>query len=255
LADIHGTLYNIYLNLGLKDLALEHFKRQKVALARAGPVNEENAGKFTLQVEGLEYHIYLLEQDVEQAWTRYRSGADSLDVVSKARLALKEGLGGEARKILQVAEPSSLDAAGARLLLELQLKTGQAPEVYQTLNAGAEKLLGAESYHGYRAQAALAVGDYALADRELAALQKLLAAIPAGNDADLARKHLTGQWDALALRGMVALETGRILTATQLFQDALSRWQAEKAAHPGVEVDFEGRFLAQGGLALLRRTE
>ncbi len=55
------------------------------------------------------------------------------------------------------------------------------------------------------------------------------------------------------LRGALALESGEVKPAEQLFHDALSVWGDDARAASGAGLDFEARFLAEAGKNALKR--
>jgi hypothetical protein len=175
------------------------------------------------------------------------------------------------------------------LELDLLLRTGRARDVLEWTSPEVSGALGEGSYHFLRAQAAAALGDYALAEEECAQLatrgqgpeavaQRNLMALligqtvldeypgarPAGclpwrayRQAEFRSRLSTLVWNmkqeanAHVLWGLVALEAGESGQAESAFRRALGVWKDEAAAASGAGVDFNARPVAQGALSWL----
>ena len=170
----------------------------------------------------------------------------------------------------------------------LFLLTGRAKDVREWTHPEIEAALGEGNYRWLRAQAFAAAGDYALADEELARLaagahgpqtlrpRALIALLVAQHAAlesrlggnslpelirhvlvrtalldrvgDLAQ-NMRQTADVTVLRGLLAVEQGRMEDAEVSFRMALASWNETGARGA---IDFDARIIAQAWLDQLR---
>jgi tetratricopeptide (TPR) repeat protein len=263
LGDAHRELGLLYQQFGYLDLSLKHLRAHQAAV-RAGRAANPVAGAV----------LDRLAEVVDRESRAFAEESARISVADRAALAVRRGLGGKALALLLESDISAFGEAGMRLELDLLLKTGRCDDVLNWTAADLEGVLGGTAYHWMRAQAQAAVGSYADADTELAALagrpappaavagtvgglvgravldeQAGVPYLPQQVWRALARdEFLTGlggvirglsvQADQATVRGLVAREAGEVEAARQAFGTALTL-AGEGAAGGGLP--FGGR--------------
>jgi tetratricopeptide (TPR) repeat protein len=106
-----------------------------------------------------------LARQVRDAQLVLRSS--DLDVFSKAQLALKNNLPGQALDLLSKADAASLGQGGIVLMLDLLLLTGETRKARDLLQPELETAIGRNTYCRLQTYLAAASGDYQKADRML----------------------------------------------------------------------------------------
>src|SRR5262245_26315852 len=203
-------------------------------------------------------------------------------------MAAHKGLTAKARQMLLDSDVSAFGTPGMALELELLLRTGRAKDVCAWAGPDLAAALGTGNFHWGRTQAFAAIGDYALAEEELAQLASggrsegaatprdaiaLMVAQQIGLECRLSGYAFAGSFERVAaqavfhqlvgdlaqrlrkesdvnvLLGILALEQGRTNEAAASFRRALSIWND---AARGDAIDFDARVIAEGWLAKLR---
>jgi hypothetical protein len=171
--------------------------------------------------------------------------------------------------------------------LDLLLRTGRAKDVRDWTDPEQAAALGQGNFRWLRAQAFAASGNYAAADEELAlivlggadpealrprallaalvgqqvalegrlwgtSLPELIRRVTAANVFQERSEKLTGRIrqtaDVGVMRGLLALEQGRMEEAEAAFRQALAHW---RQGAPG-GIDFDARVIAEGWLSKLQ---
>ena len=174
-----GLSFLFYQDSGFFDLALEH-ARERLRLNRDRGAPEAELKQLSDQVDQL-------QKAVDKRRDAYDLRSSGQSAVDKADTALQYGLGGEALEVLKKTDWTKLDkddvnkVRGVERELSLMLRTGHAREVADTLaeqeasladGLGVDPDTGLPAYEWLRAEAAAATGDYAGADKWLAAVQE-----------------------------------------------------------------------------------
>ena len=288
LASAHQQLGQIYAEINYVDLSLKHRRAAFELIRRKGPVAGVSAEQFRQQENQTEKELNRLAKTVENLENSYVKESVNLSVLDRAMLALSKGLAGRARDMLVESNVAAFGPDGMKTELELLLRTGRALDVLNWTEPEQAGSLGAAPYHWFRAQAFAATGDYALAEEECNLLEPADPAkrirlkedialsvgqiilnehpgfdtIPGLLQRDFFRSNpsshiaelmpvLRRNADAMVLRGVLALEEGDTDEADVMFRTALALWKDDTAATSGAGIDFAGRVIAQGYLALL----
>lgn len=299
LAPAHWNLAALYGDMGYLDLALEH-RRAHFELIRAAGVRFGVGRELRLeQQEQLQKELQRLTKAVQDLEKQHGEAAAGMRIFDRARLAAHKGLAGKARQILVGSDVAAFGPQGMALELDLLLRTGRAKAVREWTDPEQAAALGLANFHWLRAQAFAASGDYALADEELTQLaaggqdpkalppRALLAVLVSQYAAlegrvwetslgELVRRvvvrsffqdrvdQLTGKVrqaaDVMVLRGLLALEQGRMDDAEAALRVALVHWRADAAAGHAAAgeggaggIDFHGRVIAEGWLRKLQK--
>jgi tetratricopeptide (TPR) repeat protein len=167
LAQAHFELGKLYLTLDCLDLAAVHFQAFRDSPPRwGGPGPGDERG------EAVAAELERLNKALDRARREYARESERTSVGDRAAMALRRGLGGQARDLLLKSDVSAFGAGGTELELELLLRTGQPDVVLNTMKE--EERIGAalsgDTYIWLRCRALLALGDYDAADGELAVL-------------------------------------------------------------------------------------
>ncbi len=276
LAEAHLHLHLMYASMNCLDLAQQHLHDYIAALRAAGPRAGESPEEFAERLVQLEAEENARAAQLKQVLDSFEVNALNLPAGLQADKANKKGLPGKALEILLGSDVTDFGANGARLELDLFLKTGHLKEVREWLEPEHKDLLGRELYYLVATQAAAAAGDYRSADRNLdelihpplgpAALASIAVAdmvlsgstrhqtiaapfvdhyftqLKAELMPELGRQ-MGAEVDGAVLRGLLALESGDTDHAAQYLEEAL--------AH-GPEVFYTGRGTAERALRLLR---
>ena len=289
-AKAHLSLGGLYQEMGCRDLMLEHLRRYVKLVHEAGPERGVGAAEFHQEESQLQAELGRLAKDVDEQETSYTLAGSGLSVVDRANLAFNKGLVGKARDLLLESDVSAFGSKGMEMELKLLLRTGRARNVAEWTNDVPEARLGAPTYHWLRAQAFAALGNYAQAEEEFAALapawqlddpnaehhrealamlvaRRALEEWPVGapyqlrwpfGRAEYARgvssliENMEKQADILVLRGLIALEQGDIESAGGAFQVALE-FSQDESKDDGL--DFPGRVVAQECMKWLGRKD
>ncbi|MBX9579580.1 MAG: hypothetical protein K2X87_04660, partial [Gemmataceae bacterium] len=236
------------------DLAADHLRAYRDLAVRAGRLTPEAREALDREVAGLDERVARQAQEWEAESAR-------TSVAIRAENASRRGLGGKALAILLGSDIAAFGEDGARLQLDLWLRTGQPDEIVDKVGADLLPLLGEVNYHWLRTQALVAAGEYAAADAELVELaglqdgppkpaqvadvvtysigRALLDDLPGGTGVPhVARRvmarmmfeqeleqvsgGLAHHGDSATLRGLVALEAGDVGAARAAFRSALA---------------------------------
>ncbi len=205
------------------DIALDNYAAAARAATAAGRPDA-----------ALDREVEKLAADVGRRRERYdREGAGGR-TMNKANLAMGLGLKGMALELLQGTDVALFGPAGAQLQLELMTRTGRSADVI-AWGPDAQPALGRQDYHWMLAQARAAVGDYAGADGELAA-------IVGGPDVTTPRPDLRAQRIAEVVGLNLLAET----PVSGLLPDAINRANARLAARADVTaIERQLRSLAE----------
>lgn len=244
-------LAGLYEEIGYQDLALE----QARLLIRRLEARGQTAGKAaTASKRRLDHWGQMEKQRARQVRdAQLALRAEDLDVVSKAHLALRHGLPGQALVVLDT-DVSSIGRDGMRLKLDLMLHAGKTREVRDLL----ETILAApgdqSDFRWLYVYLSAASGDYAEADRDLGelsdsgaeahiAIGRILslylleraARVPIGYPLEmLLQRDEFVQVPRLAeiacLRGLLALEAGNMDLARQQLRRSLQWFEVGAAA-------------------------
>jgi hypothetical protein len=270
----HRELARLYQlpAFGCLDLAADHLRAYRDLAARAGRLTPELR-------EALDRELAGLDERVARQTREWEAESARTSVAIRAENAYRRGLGGKALGILLGSDIAAFGDEGARLQLDLWLRTGQPDEIVDKVGPDLRPLLGPLNYHWLRAQALVAAGEYAAADAELVELadleggtppvpevaavvasfvgQRALNARPGGLGAagavvrELTRtafesqlaqvdQALAHQGDTATLRGLVALEAGDVAAARAAFRSALAFTDPVAGG-----LDFAGRPIAR----------
>ena len=287
----HQQLGALYQETGFLDLALNHTRGYLAGVRKAGPASlrPEEHRQLLAEAEKL---LALQTDAVEERKQVFDREASGLRVLDRAILARDLGLGGQARDILLASDISAFGASGLALELELLVRTGRTQEVRDWTSEEHQGALG-PTYHWLRVRALAASGEYALAQAECTDLAAG-GESSSGSDPRVVAAALVGQaildgrrpidhpgalaWeafsqfgfrrtlsqlvvimrreaDAIALRGLLALEAGDTERAAADFRTALATWRGMNAAADGSGIDFNARLMCQGALAWIESVD
>jgi tetratricopeptide (TPR) repeat protein len=170
-AEAHLQLGGLYHALGYYDLALDHLRTYVKLADDQGPPAGMEVQQFREQE--VQYHelVDKLAEDVRKANDDYTIQSVGLPVVRRAMLAFEKHLAGKARDLLLASDVSAFGKDGMAMELELLLRTGRAKDVYAWTGPDQEAVLqDAGAYHWLRAKAMAGTGNYAMAEKECAAM-------------------------------------------------------------------------------------
>jgi hypothetical protein len=161
LPQAHRLLNRLYTRMRYLDLAVQSLRVVKEMAVRRG----DAAAAAAVQKE-----LDPVEKLLAARTKQFEADAAKQRVGDRADAAVALGLHGLALKTLRESDVSAFGAAGAKLQLDLMVRTGRAAEVIDWTADELKAAVGPNSYHWFRGQAMAAVGDYDGADRELAAI-------------------------------------------------------------------------------------
>ncbi|HBI43629.1 MAG TPA: hypothetical protein DDY78_12385 [Planctomycetales bacterium] len=281
------SLGGLYEEMGCWDLALEQLRAYVKLFHEAGPERGVGAAEFHEQESQFQAKLSQLAKGVDEQETSYTLASPGLSVVDRAFLAVDKRLIGKARDLLLESDVSAFGARGMELELKLLLRTGRPKAVAEWTNSAQEAILGPPTYHWLRVQAFAASGNYALAGEECARLapswvlgdpegeqgeqyreimtvliaRRVLDELPGkvpfgrakfGQSLGALSESLKKDANILILRGIIALEEGKVDEAGDAFHVALDLWRDEAT---GGGLDFEGRVIAQDCMNWLGRNK
>jgi tetratricopeptide (TPR) repeat protein len=280
MGEAHLELARLYLTTRCLDLAATHLRAY-----RDLPPQQGGPKKGDRRAEGVLAELDRVTKEVNaqtEAWTKETA---LYSVRDRAAQAVDRGLAGLARDLLLKSDVAAFGTQGMELELNLLLRTGRPEDVLEWMTPELRGSLGDFTYYWFRAQAHIALGNYAAADTELSAITG-----PAGEPVEqigaayamIACKTLLDQqpgWvygpqimvpilsqfdfrsrvslieqrlgrvnDVLVLRGLVALEAGTIDRARESFRAALV--YSPNRWGDG-QLEFNGRWVAWACLDLI----
>jgi tetratricopeptide (TPR) repeat protein len=282
LAGAHRDLALLYRSIGCLDLAVDHLKAYVAIPPRWG-----GPPKTGPEAEEMGKDLKQLAKFVDDRLVSFERNSAKSSVSDRALLATQMELGGVARSILLKSDVSAFGQSGVELEVDLLLRTGRPREVLDWTTPEVRGSLGDQKYHWTRAQAHLALGDYAAADVELADMigpggrmaaatsvglemapvvgKNILDGVPKGgvladstwfmiSRLDLERRAielaqtLTLQANMVTLRGVIAFEAGSTDASRAHLTQALS---LTPTRYGSGQLDFNGRRVAWDLLSLL----
>jgi tetratricopeptide (TPR) repeat protein len=282
LGQAHFELGKLYLTLNCLDLAAFHFQA-----FRNSPLRWGGPGPGDERGEAVAAELDRLNKALERARREYARESERTSVSDRAAMAMRRGLGGQARDLLLKSDVAAFGAAGTELELDLLLRTGRPANVLDWMTDEVRGSLSDDSYHWLRCRAMIALGDYDAADGELAVLIGSGGRLPepgrvadevgglvgkAVLDEGTAGPYLPGiVWlalgrsdfrmriaeiteklalvaDVTVLRGLIALESGNIPRAREAFRAALAY---SPSRWGGGQLEFSSRRVAWDCLALI----
>jgi hypothetical protein len=282
LAIAHLELARLYVRLGCLDLAVVHFRTYLESPRHLdGPAPGSDEAKAAAeQLKQLTSHLDRQRQE-------FGREAERSSVSERAIMAVRRGLGGEARDLLLKSDLSAFGTVGMELELDLLLRTGRPDDVLERMPPDVRGTIGELTARWFSIQARAAVGDYDAADGVLLELTSSTGRLPtpsllAGeigwllgkavldealgartpphavllainrsgyrNRIDEMAMAATRSAEMAVLRGLIALEGGFIDRARDAFQDALSLSPNRSG---GGQLNFKGRSIARECLALI----
>lgn len=165
LAEAHFDLASLYQGAGCLDLALGHLKEWRKLESR-----RTKAGGDRTRLEAMDPIIERIEKDVNRNLAEFEKEASRIAVADRATVAVRRGLGGTARDLLLKSDVSAFGRQGTEIELDFLLRTGRPRDVLDWLTPEVEGTVGAWPFHWMRTQAHAALGNYAAARDELAAV-------------------------------------------------------------------------------------
>jgi tetratricopeptide (TPR) repeat protein len=184
LAQAHLHLGGLYQEVGSFDLALAHLGTY-LRLAR----KDRALGVTAERRADLEERLGALADEVARREAAWAAEAANLRVFDRATLALRKGLPARALEVLLESDVAAFGAPGMELELELLLQVGRAADVRDWASAEQKEALGPGAYHWLRARALAALGEYAQAQAERAALSRSLTDRP-GSEREVGLREL-----------------------------------------------------------------
>lgn len=173
LVTAHDRLAHLFISMGYKDLALKHLQEYLRCARRQGPNPGEGGEGLEQRLARPERILKNLSRNVELMTHRFDINSANLKVYDRASLAGRLGLAGKALDILLDSDVSAFGIEGMDLELKLLLLTGQTEYVRQWMSKEHERIL--DAYRWNKIQLHSSLGDFALADAELQALESLRA--------------------------------------------------------------------------------
>jgi tetratricopeptide (TPR) repeat protein len=283
LAAAHLALGRLYLSLECLDLAVHHLRAY-----RDCPVHRGGPHRGSLQADAIDAELEHLSQALERETREYVRESQRSSVFDRASIAVRRGLVREAREVLLKSHISAFGAPGMQMLLDLLLRTGRPEDALESMTPEVLGSVGHFWYYTLRTQAFAAIGAYDDIDTELAELVGTDGRMPPATTlarevgevvgrsvlVDQPGFHLTppqAAWlalersdlrtrfneimhrlrvsaDAMALRGLMALEAGNIERAREQFRAALT---FSPGLSDGGELDFATRSMARDCLRLI----
>ena len=286
LAEAHLELGRLYLSINLLDVAAAHLRAY-----RDLPVRWGGPKKGDQRAEAVLAELARLTEALDTQTREFAQESAHSSVGDRATMAVRRGLGGEARDLLLKSDISAFGTQGMELELDLLLKTGRPEEVVEWMTPELRNSLGAFTYHWFRAQAYLALGEYTAADTELLACaeadgqfplpaqvgtevagvvgKSLLDEQPGVYSAPRVIMRTLSEFDfrtrmsqigqrlsraaeVMVLRGLIALEAGTIDRARDSFRAALTYCPDRWG---GGQLDFNGRWVAWECLGLIESVD
>ena len=264
----HESLVEVFLDIPAYDLALPHVQERIRLSKAAGPEPHESAEAFAARIERMSEFEQQLGKQVRDLLNLVDTQSFELGAYGKARYAESNGLPGYALDQLLKSNYAEFGREGATLQLYLLLHAGRAEDFRSLIDPAQESVMGRFNYHWMQTLLAAADGNYREADEHLQQLidRKLVSAArrPPDHSAALAdslqvlfsrsnnpwqllfqarrSSQLVGlpaaavpdeirrQTDLHCVRGMLALESGRIEAARQSFEQSLAIWNGPVGA-------------------------
>ncbi|MBM4069307.1 MAG: hypothetical protein FJ271_10225 [Planctomycetes bacterium] len=171
LVTAHDRLAHLFISMDYKDLALKHLKEYLRCVRRQGPMPGEGLDALEKRLARPERILKNLSRSVEQMTQRFEINSSKLKVYDRASLAGRLGLVGKALDILLESDVSAFGVEGMDLELKLLLLTGNTEYVRLWMSEEHERIL--DAYRWNKIQLHASLGDFALADAELQALERL----------------------------------------------------------------------------------
>jgi tetratricopeptide (TPR) repeat protein len=286
LAIVHLELARLYVRLECLDLAVDHLRTYLESPRQlGGPApGIEEAKAAAAQLDEL---TKLLDRQREV----FDREAERSSVSERAHMAVRRGMGGEARDLLLKSDLSAFGTEGMELELDLLLRTGRPDDVLEWMTPEVRGTIGEYPARWLSIQALAAVGDYdaangvlleltsstgrmpepsllareiglllgkAVLDEALGAKSPPHAVVLAINRLDYRNRiddmtiAATRSAEITVLRGLIALEGGFIDRAQDAFQDALSLSPNRSG---GGQLSFKSRSIARECLMLIEGVE
>ncbi len=189
LAQAHGALAGLYLQLGYLDLRLKHLRIYQQLKQKKGPASPAAAEAFQQEQESLQKELERLAKSVAKREDEYLVAAAGRPVLERVKLAIRKELPGKARDMLLESHVAAFGPQGMELELELLLQTGRAKDVWQWTGPEQRALLPPERYHMLRIRALAATGEYARAEEECTQLNQEMAGV-VGGKGDVSFRHV-----------------------------------------------------------------
>lgn len=167
LLQTHAALYELYQDMKLLDLALQHLREVQQLMRRQASASGGSPETEAQRIRRTDQLVDALAQQVQERQNQFEHQAARLSVLNQAILALDLGLGRKALDILLASDVAAFGKRGTEIELNLLLTVGRLHEAREWLTPEFEVELGAESYHRLRILLAAANGDYEPADAEL----------------------------------------------------------------------------------------
>jgi tetratricopeptide (TPR) repeat protein len=282
LAIAHLELARLYLTLECLDLAVVHFRTYLESPRRFdGPApGSDQAKEVAAQLDQL---TTLLDRQRRE----FARESERSSVSDRAHMAVRRGLGGEARDLLLKSDLAAFGTVGMELELDLLLRTGRPDDVLDWMTPEVRGSIGESAAQWLSTQAYAAVGEYEAANSVLLEITSSTGSMP---EASLLareiglrlgkavldeafgaqspphavllainRSRYRNQIDDMTLaagrsaeitvlRGLIALEAGFIDRARDAFHDSLSL-SPNRAG--GGQLNFKGRSIARECLMLV----
>ncbi len=174
LGEAHFELGQLYQGAGCFDLAVSHLKAwrdlERIRLRLGGD---------RARLDQLEPILERMEKEVARQTAEFEKESGRISVGDRAADAVRRGLGGTARDLLLKSDVSAFGRLGAEIEFDFLLRTGRARDAIEWLEPDVQGTLGAFAFHWTRAQARAALGHYAAAREELAAILQDGGRVPA----------------------------------------------------------------------------
>jgi hypothetical protein len=177
LARAHAALALVYAEAGYADLTLEHLRGQLRAERRTAG---ESAADFEVRQANLRRQVDATQKEVERLLASFEVNAAELKTSDRAAYALRRGLPRKGLDILLQSDTADFGPPGLRLELLLLLICGRVDDIRAWLEPEHRLAVGDANYDWLQAQAAAAVGDYAGADENLAAMAASIRPVQVG---------------------------------------------------------------------------
>jgi tetratricopeptide (TPR) repeat protein len=167
----HALLARLYYEQGQMDRRLDHLETRLWIARKEAAGRGPGAAAAAQRQAALEADRDAVAELVRRAEDIYAANAEGLSdptkVFDRARLASRHGLSRKALEMLLESHPAIFGSSGAQLQLELMLHAGRAFEVRAWMQPDHEAVLGYSTYHWLELEAALACGDYTMAEAEV----------------------------------------------------------------------------------------
>jgi tetratricopeptide (TPR) repeat protein len=181
--DAHLLLSNLFRRAGFADLTLKHLGEAVRLTRRAGRRSGETEEEFKDRLQSAEKELAELERQVKDNRLKYELRSEKQRVLDRARIAMQLGLAQTALKVLLDSDVLEFGVEGARLEIDLLLRTGDCgglrdqltlkdPKESEKLAKELSDRLGVGVYERYRFLLATAEGDFKEADLFLVKVEK-----------------------------------------------------------------------------------